>query len=113
VCIPGSEPPQYFCLFGIYLSVSHVHGLLAASQQQNQGELDLSAALRSWIYRDGGLAYEVDGEFIDGTPTGFCSTVTRLPPKRVGEQEELGKQGRTEEGIFLLSHHPKLSRMEM
>jgi len=28
----------------------------AASQQQNQGELDLSAALRSWIYRDGGLA---------------------------------------------------------
>jgi len=50
VCIPGSEP-QYFCLFGIYLLPGQfMEYLAAASQQQNQGELDLSAALRSWIY---------------------------------------------------------------
>jgi UTP--glucose-1-phosphate uridylyltransferase len=79
VCIPGSEPPQYFCLFGIYLLPGQFMEYLAAASQQNQGELDLSAALRSWIYRDGGLAYEVDGEFLDiGTPTGFRSTVTRF-----------------------------------
>lgn len=81
LCIPGSDPPQYFCLFGIYLLPGQFMEYLAvASQQQNQGELDLSAALRSWILRDGGLAYEVDGEFLDiGTPTGFRSTVARFP----------------------------------
>jgi len=81
LCIPGSAPPQYFCLFGIYLLPGQfMEYLAAASQQQNQAELDLSAALRSWILRDGGLAYEVDGEFLDiGTPTGFRSTVARFP----------------------------------
>ena len=81
LCISGSEPPRYFCLFGIYLLPSHfMEYLLAASQQQNQGELDLSAALRSWILRDGALAYEVDGEFLDiGTPPGFRSTVAQFP----------------------------------
>lgn len=81
LCIPGSDPPQYFCLFGIYLLPSQFMEYLdAASQQQNQGELDLSVALRSWIDRDHGLAYEVDGEFLDiGTPTVFRSTVARFP----------------------------------
>ena len=80
LCIPGMEPPQYFCLFGIYLLPSHfMEYLNAASLQQHQGELDLSSALRSWIWRDGGLAYEVDGEFLDiGTPTNFRSTVARF-----------------------------------
>ena len=79
--IPGSNPPQYFCLFGIYLLPSQFMEYLdAASHQQNQGELDLSAALRSWINRDGGLAYEVEGEFLDiGTPTVFRSTVAHFP----------------------------------
>ncbi len=81
LCIPGSEPPQYFCLFGIYLLPGQfMEYLHAASLQQNQGELDLSLALRNWIYRDGGLAYEVDGEFLDiGTPTDFGSTFARFP----------------------------------
>jgi len=80
LCIPGSDPPQYFCLFGIYLLPGHfMQYLNDASQQQNQGELDLSFALCSWIYRDGGLAYEVDGEFWDiGTPSGFRSTVAHF-----------------------------------
>lgn len=79
--IPGSNPPQYFCLFGIYLLPSQFMEYLdAASHQQNQGELDLSAALRSWINRDGGFAYEVEGEFLDiGTPTVFRSTVAHFP----------------------------------
>lgn len=79
--IPGSVPPQYFCLFGIYLLPSQfMDYLYTASQQQNQGELDLSAALCSWIYSDGGLAYEVDGEFLDiGTPAGFRNTVVHFP----------------------------------
>ena len=48
--IPGSEPPQYFCLFGIYLLPGHFMEYLdAASQQLKQEELDLSRALRSWI----------------------------------------------------------------
>ena len=80
LCIPGSDPPQYFCLFGIYLLPGHFMEYLdAASKQQQQGELDLSVALQSWILRDRGLAYEVDGEFLDvGTPTGFGSTVARF-----------------------------------
>ena len=79
--IPGSNPSQYFCLFGIYLLPSQFMEYLdAASHQQNQGELDLSAALRSWINRDGGLAYEVEGEFLDiGTPSVFRSTVAHFP----------------------------------
>jgi len=73
----------------------------AASQQQNQGELDLSAALRSWIYRDGGLAYEVDGEFLDiGTPTGFCSTVTRFTQKRVGGAGNWASRGEQRREFF-------------
>lgn len=78
--IPGSDPAQYFCLFGVYLLPSQFMDYLDAANQQNQGELDLSAALCNWIDRDGGLAYEVDGEFLDiGTPTGFCDTVARFP----------------------------------
>lgn len=79
--ISGSVPQQYFCLFGIYLLPGQfMDGLNTASQQQNQEELDLSAALRSWIYSHGGLAYEVEGEFLDiGTPTGYSSTVSRFP----------------------------------
>jgi len=74
--IPGSVPPQYFCLFGIYLLPSQFMDDLDAASQQSQGELDLSAALRTWINRDGGFAYEVDGEFLDiGTPSGFRNTV--------------------------------------
>lgn len=80
LCIPGSDPPQYFCLFGIYLLPGHFMEYLdAAKRKQNQEELDLSAALRSWISRDRGLAYEVDGEFLDvGTPAGFRNTVARF-----------------------------------
>lgn len=80
LCIPGSDPPQYFCIFGIYLLPSHFMEYLdAAKRRQNQGELDLSVALQSWISRDRGLAYEIDGEFLDvGTPTGFCNTVARF-----------------------------------
>lgn len=79
--IPGSVPQQYFCLFGIYLLPGQfMDELNTASQQRNQEELDLSTALRSWIYSDGGLAYEVKGEFLDiGTPTGYSSTVSRFP----------------------------------
>jgi len=80
--IPGSEEtPQYFCLFGIYLLPGHfMEYLNAASQQLKQEELDLSVALRSWIYQDGGFAYEVDGDFLDiGTTSGYNSTVFRFP----------------------------------
>lgn len=80
LCIPGSDPPQYFCIFGIYLLPSHFMEYLDAASQQHQGELDLSAALCSWIDRDGGLAYEVEGEFLDiGTPANYRSTVARFP----------------------------------
>lgn len=77
--IPGSQQSEYLCIFGIYLLPGHFMEYLSAASQQHQGELDLSAALRSWIDTDGGLAYEVDGDFLDiGTPRGFCDTVAQM-----------------------------------
>lgn len=79
--IPGTLPHQYFCILGIYLLPGHfMEYLQNAKQQQLQGELDLSAALRTWINTDGGFACEVEGDFLDiGNPSGFCDTVARFP----------------------------------
>jgi UTP--glucose-1-phosphate uridylyltransferase len=75
--IPGTQPHQYFCIFGIYLLPGKFMEYLEnAKQQQLSRELDLSAALRSWINTDGGYAFEVAGEFLDvGTPANFRETV--------------------------------------
>ncbi|MBE9225123.1 hypothetical protein IQ264_06700 [Phormidium sp. LEGE 05292] len=74
--IPGN-PPQYFCIFGIYLLPGQFMEYLEnAKQQQSSKELDLSAALQTWINKDGGFACEVAGNFFDvGTPANFRSTV--------------------------------------
>ncbi|MBD2100430.1 sugar phosphate nucleotidyltransferase [Leptolyngbya sp. FACHB-261] len=77
--ISGTNPPQYFCLFGIYLLPARFMADLAAASQQQQGELDLSGALQRWISRDGGLAYEVAGESFDiGMPDQYRRTVIRF-----------------------------------
>lgn len=74
--IPGT-PPQYFCIFGIYLLPGQFMEYLEnAKQQLSSKELDLSAALQTWINQDGGFACEVAGNFFDvGTPANFRSTV--------------------------------------
>jgi len=74
--IPGNQP-QYFCIFGIYLLPGKFMEYLEnAKQQQSSSELDLSAALQSWIKIDGGFACEVAGNFFDvGTPANFRATV--------------------------------------
>lgn len=77
--IPGNKP-QYFCVFGIYLLPGKFMEYLENAKQQSSGELDLSAALQTWIKTDGGFAYEVAGEFFDvGTPTNFRDTVISFP----------------------------------
>ncbi|MFB2917403.1 sugar phosphate nucleotidyltransferase [Aerosakkonema funiforme] len=78
--IPGSQENKYICLFGIYLLPGHFMKYLQAAREQERGELDLSDALRCWIYTDGGFAYEVEGDFLDiGTPKNYCDTVDRFP----------------------------------
>ncbi|HEY9301150.1 MAG TPA: sugar phosphate nucleotidyltransferase [Phormidium sp.] len=78
--IPGSQPHQYFCILGIYLLPGKFMEYLAnAKQQQSSGELDLSAALRTWIHTDGGYGCEVAGDFLDvGTPANFRATVIKF-----------------------------------
>ncbi|MFB2839544.1 sugar phosphate nucleotidyltransferase [Floridanema evergladense] len=75
--IPGTKPHQYFCILGIYLLPGKFMEYLEnAKKQQSSGELDLSAALQTWISKDGGLAFEVAGNFFDvGTPGNFRDTV--------------------------------------
>jgi len=84
LCIPGSQPDEYFCIIGIYLLPGKfMEYLEIAKQKLTQGELDLSAALRTWINTDGGFAYEVEGDFLDvGTPAGFRDTVDRFPQEK-------------------------------
>ncbi|MGA9382159.1 MAG: sugar phosphate nucleotidyltransferase [Phormidium sp.] len=78
--IPGNKP-QYFCVFGIYLLPGKFMEYLEnAKQQQYKAELDLSAALQTWINTDAGFAYEVAGDFFDvGTPANFRDTVISFP----------------------------------
>lgn len=77
--IPGNKP-QYFCVFGIYLLPGKFMEYLENAKQQHQGELDLSAALQTWIKTDGGFACEVVGDFLDvGTPANFRDTVISFP----------------------------------
>lgn len=78
--IPGNNKPQYFCVFGIYLLPGKFMEYLENAKQQDETELDLSAALRTWINTDGGFACEVAGDFFDvGTPANFRDTVISFP----------------------------------
>lgn len=78
--IPGIQTNEYLCIFGIYLLPGHFMDYLQnASEKRMHGELDLSSALRQWIDTDGGVACEVNGDFLDiGTPAGFGDTVKEL-----------------------------------
>ncbi len=81
--IPGSHMREYFCIFGIYLLPGHFMEYLQTVREQHQGELDLSASLRRWISTDGGLAYEVEGDFLDiGTPRNYCDTIAQMHQAR-------------------------------
>lgn len=77
--IPGNKP-EYFCVFGIYLLPGQFMEYLENAKQLSTTELDLSAALRTWIHQDGGFAYEVAGDFFDvGTPANYRDTVISFP----------------------------------
>lgn len=78
--IPGNNKPEYFCVFGIYLLPGQFMEYLENAKQLSKCELDLSAALRTWIHQDGGFAYEVAGDFFDvGTPANYRDTVISFP----------------------------------
>jgi len=78
--IPGNNKPEYFCVFGIYLLPGQFMEYLENAKQLSKCELDLSAALRTWIHQDGGFAYEVAGDFFDvGTPANYRDTVIGFP----------------------------------
>lgn len=77
--IPGNKP-EYFCVFGIYLLPGQFMNYLENAKQLSTTELDLSAALQTWIHQDGGFAYEVAGDFFDvGTPANYRDTVISFP----------------------------------
>lgn len=77
--IPGNKP-EYFCVFGIYLLPGQFMNYLENAKQLSTTELDLSAALQTWIHQDGGFAYEVAGDFFDvGTPVNYRDTVISFP----------------------------------
>jgi len=75
-----TEPPLVLVIFGIYLLPGSLMSDLAAVAQTWHGELDLSAALRAWFSREGGLALEVQGEFFDvGTADGYKTAFKDFP----------------------------------